>query len=81
MTTLVNLGSAGAVIITVGLFLAHLRKSQRGDREEREAERELLVDLVKNDLVHVGTALRETTEGLREVKDGLREVVSTLKGR
>lgn len=81
MTTLVNFGAAGAVIVTVGLFLAYLRKTQALDREERESERGVLVDLIKNDLLHVGMSLAETKEGLKEVKEGLKEVVCELKRR
>jgi hypothetical protein len=81
MTTLVNLGAAGAVIISLGLFLVHLRKTQALDREERESERGLLIDLIKNDLGHVGISLAETKEGLKEVKEGLKEVVCELRRR
>jgi hypothetical protein len=81
IATLVNLGAAGAVLIAIFMFLKYLNRAQILDREERKAERLMLVDLIKNDLIHVGLALRETTEGLKEVKDGLREVVSTLKSR
>jgi hypothetical protein len=74
LTGLVNLGSAGAVIMTVSLFLLHLRKCQIADRAEREAERAALTDIIKNDLGHV-------TEGLVKVNDGLTRVVQELRER
>lgn len=73
LTGLVNLGSAGAVIITVSLFLLHLRKCQAADRDEREAERATLTDIIRNDLRHVG-------DGLVKVNEGLEKVVQELRG-
>ena len=72
LTGLVNLGSAGAVIMTVSLFLLHLRKCQTADRAEREAERVLLTDLIKNDLSHVTTGLVKVNEVLDKVVQELR---------
>jgi archaellum component FlaC len=90
MTTLVNLGAAGAVIITISLFLAHLRKAARQDseergaerlasRQEREEERALLVGLIKNDLAHVGETLHGAKDELGAVVHSLNEVTGGLK--
>jgi hypothetical protein len=67
---LVNMGSAGAVIVTVGLFLAHLRSSQKESRAEREVEREQLTDLIANDLKHVTEGLEGVVSTLREFRKG-----------
>ncbi|MBA7576284.1 hypothetical protein ES708_18123 [subsurface metagenome] len=88
--SIVNLGAASAIIITVSLFLAHLRKTQRESRAEREAERKesraereaervVLMDLIRNDLAHVGTGLAESVEAQHDVVNGLREVRSALE--
>jgi uncharacterized tellurite resistance protein B-like protein len=66
ISDLVNLGSAGAVIVTVAFFLAHLRMAQRQDRAERESERASFMELIKNDLKHVGDGLQEVVKALRK---------------
>lgn len=87
---LVNMGAASAIIVTVSLFLVHLRKTQRESRAEREAERKesrmervaersVLMDLIRNDLAHVGTGLAESVEAQHDVANGLREVRSALE--
>lgn len=76
---LVNLGAASAIIVTVSLFLAHLRKTQRESRAEREAERSVMAGIIRNDLAHVGEGLAESVEAQHDVVNGLREVRSALE--
>jgi len=76
---LVNLGSAGAVIFTVGLFLAHLRHCQKSDQMEREAERDKLTRIIVNDLSHVGESLQEVKAGLVKVNSALDENTRSLR--
>lgn len=71
---LVNLGSAGAVIFTVSLFLAHLRHCQKVDQLERETERNKLTEIIVNDLAHVGEGLAKVNAALDENTTVLREL-------
>lgn len=86
----VNLGAASAIIVTVSLFLAHLRKTQRESRAEREAERkesraereaerDTLTGIIVDNLAQVGTGLARNVEMQQEVASGLREVRSALE--
>ena len=89
-SNLVNLGAASAIILTASLFLAHLRKTQRESRAEREAERKesraeretersVLTAIIVNDLAHVGTGLADSVEAQHDVANGLREVRRALE--
>lgn len=60
-------GAAVAVVVTVILFLRHLRVSREQDRAEREEERKRLLDIIVNDLAHVGEALFEVKVALKQL--------------
>jgi hypothetical protein len=62
--TLVNAGSAGAVLLCVVLFLKHLR-----------FERKLFLDIIKNDLSLVCVEVRHNTEKLSELLAKRKEEV------
>ena len=79
IANIVNLGVAGAVVVTVALFLKHLYIAQKEARAERETERKLLTDIIVNDLNHVGRGLEKNVETLQDVANGLHEVRSALE--
>jgi len=78
-SNIVNLGAAAAVVTTAGLFLRHLYAMQKESRAERETERKLLMDIIVNDLCHVGKGLAKNVETLQDVAHGLREVRNGLE--
>jgi hypothetical protein len=76
---LVSLGSGGAVIVTVIVFLGYLRWAQKESRTEREQERKALTDIIVNDLTHVGTGLAAVNETLAKNNEVLSEAVYSLR--
>lgn len=60
-------GSAIAVVVTVMLFLRHLRDCRLQDRAEREEERKRLLDVIVNDLAHVSESLVEVKVALQKL--------------
>ena len=70
MEVLNLLGTGGqtvAVVVTVILFLRHLKISREQDRAEREAERNRYMDVIVNDLAHVGETLVEVRDALQRL--------------
>ena len=79
ISDIVNLGSAGAVILTVVLFLKYLQICHKVDKEERETERGQFIKLIGNDLHQVGVDLSKVAGSLDKVNDALGENTEILR--